>query len=105
MNATSIEFRGPFIAVNFEIVIDLDYVWLWTDSDNGRDDKTAHWTEYQYMIDNIDRVWSQGLIPNEAAMAARAAVFTHYEIWKNSVIQERATLWDRLAMLVTGARW
>ena len=100
----SIEFRGPYVAVNFEILIDLDRCWLWTDSDNERDDKTAHWTEVQYLIGEIDRIWSTGLIDNNAAMSARAAVFTHYEIWKDSVV-EKPSFWERLTGLVTGARW
>jgi hypothetical protein len=100
----SVEYRGPVVAINFEIVEDGKWRWMWQDDDGQRDDKTGYWTDHAYLIEAIDRIWTQGFISNNTAMSARAAVFTHYEIWKDSVV-EKPSFWERLTGLVTGARW
>jgi hypothetical protein len=94
-------FDGPYIRLNFGVGTQ----WLWCDSDGVRSDKVGHWTEPEYLLGEIDRLWIEEVLHPTAAMVARSMVLTHREICWEAMTQERKpTLWEWIKLLAMGIR-
>ena len=94
-------FDGGYCRLNFGV----GRQWLWCDSDGVRSDKVGHWTEPEYLLGEIDRLWIEEVLSDHAAVLARSMVLTHRQIcWERQESERRTTLWDRIKMLAMGIR-
>jgi hypothetical protein len=99
----SIWFDGPYIRLNFGAN---GNTWLWCDSDGERSDKVGHWTEPEYLLGEVDRLWVSGVLSDEAAIFARSAVLQHRQICfdHHTKDEPKPSLWEKILMIAMGVK-
>jgi hypothetical protein len=94
-------FDGPYCKLNFGC----GSQWLWCDSDGERSDKVGHWTESDYLLSEIDRLWIEEVLAPDAAVIARSMVLTHKQLcWERMEAARKPSFWDKIKQIVMGVR-